>query len=288
MTLKPFFISGCVAGLGLTFLIAQAGCSQPVEEPRPERAPSPVPAVEPEPAPPEPAPPEPAPSGAEPALGGEPDWKKLFAGYKAEFEQEFQPRRAGEVLQLKLGNGPRTVSGKLVAVEADQVLLEVSAGEMGYARSLLAPETRARLYGEDYAHLKATAKVRAEPAEYLREQERLAEAAREKAPASRPQRPESSGQASASIGRHSKPVVNPQDGSVLQVKEYLQANTRNPQSIRYVQWGKIQKHKEGFKVTCVYRVRSGEFGDSTESKYFFMDPRGRVLRTAAFRGVEVD
>jgi hypothetical protein len=218
-------------------------------------------------------------------VGGEPNWKELFAAYKTEFEEEFEPRRSGEVVQLKLGNGPRTVSGKLVAVEANQVLLEVSAGQVGYPRNKLAPETRFLLYGDDYAHLKATAKLRAEREEYLREQEGLAEAARQKELASRP-RP--SDQASASTGSRNKPVVNPKDGSVLQVKEYLQTKTRNPESIRYVKWGKIQKHEEGFKITCVYRVRTDEFGESTESKYFFMNPQGRVLRTAAFRGVNVE
>lgn len=276
--LKKWNFAGCTFGLGFALLLG--GCAPPEDAPPSEPDPEPPHAVvmDPEPAPPEDSlSPEPSPEPVEDAM---PNWKERFASYKAEFAQEFRPLSAGAGVTLKLKSGG-TTSGKLVSLEGDQVILQVSDGEVGFPRNGLTPETRARLYADDYAHLKALQKVKTEESEYQKEQSRLAALEQERA---RVERPRST---SGALNR-SKPVVDPRDGSVLQVKEYLETHSRHPESLRYLKWGKIQKDKDGFKVTCIYKLRSGEFGDSTESKYFFMNAQGKVLRTAAYRGGQVE
>ncbi|MEM7391640.1 MAG: hypothetical protein AAF492_04760 [Verrucomicrobiota bacterium] len=211
------------------------------------------------------------------------EWKVRFAQLKEEYAERFKPRQPGQAVKIQLKQSDRPIEGYLVALNEEEVRLKVAQGEVGYPRELLAPESRAMLYKEDYAFLSARYKVRKEMAEYekLEQQKRLAEErkreqqlAKEQA-RSRP-KPKKKPQ-------FTEPAVN-RGGAVLQVREYIKDNVLNAETVEYLEWGKVKKHGDGWQVTCVYRVYNETLGPTVESKYFFMDKNGSVTQTAPYRG----
>ncbi|MEM7392673.1 MAG: hypothetical protein AAF492_10030 [Verrucomicrobiota bacterium] len=219
-----------------------------------------------------------------------PDWQARYKEARAKYRAAFKAPEPGQTVKIQLKQNSKVVVGALVELSEKQVVLNLDIGRVNYPRKILSDTSRAILWPDDYAHYRAYKTVKAEKrshdlalrrAEYEERKRRQAAA---EAEAARRREAEQKDRAMAEASRPQAPMVNRKDGSVVQVMDYLKENTRNADSIRYVRWGKIRKEKDGYRVSCVYKVAHESLGEVTESKYFFMDPFGHVTRTAPYRG----
>ena len=67
------------------------------------------------------------------------------------------------------------------------------------------------------------------------------------------------------------------DGSVWQAEQYLKERLKDPDSYQSIQWSKVQKHADGYRVSVMYRAMNGLGGMSVEAKRFELDDQGNVL-----------
>jgi hypothetical protein len=192
------------------------------------------------------------------------DWNARGQALMAYYATEFKAPTLEGVTELRLSSGS-TVRGVVTGLTEDSITLQLAQGSITYQNTNLAPELRSRLFARDYAYLKAREQVELERKDFER---RLTDTKVERAK-------ESGGE----IPR------NERDGTVWQVVDYLKNNLRNPDAIRYLEWGRVLPDgKGGYVVSLKYQTTGGSLGVVTENKYFFMNARGQVLRTAAKKG----
>lgn len=74
------------------------------------------------------------------------------------------------------------------------------------------------------------------------------------------------------------PVYNESyDGSVKQVKQYLNANLKDPSSVQYIEWGKVVKTEYGdFVVRVQYRAKNSFGTYNVERKIFALNSIGTI------------
>jgi hypothetical protein len=83
---------------------------------------------------------------------------------------------------------------------------------------------------------------------------------------------------------------NPYDGSVSQVKKYLENNLRDPESIKYAEWSKLiptgsdTTHPSGYVVRCKYRAKNGFGGYVLSNDVFILDSTGNVVSESPWTG----
>lgn len=71
------------------------------------------------------------------------------------------------------------------------------------------------------------------------------------------------------------------DGSVWQVKRWMQDNLKDPDSVQFMGWSGVTEAKEGgYLVTCKYRAKNSFGGYAIEKTTFHLDSQGNV--TMAF------
>jgi hypothetical protein len=68
------------------------------------------------------------------------------------------------------------------------------------------------------------------------------------------------------------------DGSVRQVKRYLDQNLKDPDSYQGIEWSNVVKTDDGrFMVRHKYRAKNGFGGYSIEEQIFILDAQGNVV-----------
>lgn len=73
-------------------------------------------------------------------------------------------------------------------------------------------------------------------------------------------------------------VNNAWDGSVSQVKSWLNANLKDPNSLEFIEWSPVSKTKEGgFMVRVKYRAKNSFGGYVVENKLFLLNSAGIVI-----------
>lgn len=73
------------------------------------------------------------------------------------------------------------------------------------------------------------------------------------------------------------------DGSVRQVKRYLEDNLKDPGSLEVIEWSPISRRAgAGYSVRCRYRARNSFGGYVVENKIFLMDHTGQVTGTIGY------
>ena len=83
-------------------------------------------------------------------------------------------------------------------------------------------------------------------------------------------------------------VVAPQNdpnrnGAVPAVVAYLKDYVRNPETIRFKKWGKVQTTESGWRVSLEYEFSTDTMKNAVTHKWFLMDKTGRVYRTALYK-----
>jgi hypothetical protein len=211
-------------------------------------------------------------------LERETDWIARYREHHQRYEEEFVPPALLETIQLTFRSG-KPISGTLVALEPDHIVLGVPSGKIEYPRVMLSAESLSRLYAEQYAIQSAVEAVRREQRfEKDRRKPRPAEIA-DTEPATG-----EIGSSATSLGKLAGPPENdPVDGSVQQVKDYLSRTVRDPSSLQFLTWSDVIKREKDYQVVCTYRAQAGKFGIVTEKKVFFMNENGEITAVSAVR-----
>ncbi len=67
------------------------------------------------------------------------------------------------------------------------------------------------------------------------------------------------------------------DGSVYQVKSYLENVLKDPDSFEAIEWSTVQNVDTGYMVRCKYRARNSYGGYVIENKIFILNKSGNVI-----------
>lgn len=67
------------------------------------------------------------------------------------------------------------------------------------------------------------------------------------------------------------------DGSVSEVKKYLNTILKDPSSFEAIKWGNVVRTCDGYTVFLTYRARNGFGGMTITTQVFFMDKMGNVV-----------
>lgn len=70
---------------------------------------------------------------------------------------------------------------------------------------------------------------------------------------------------------------NSSDGSVWQVKQYLDKNLKDPDSYKSIEWGKVMRNSEGYQVRHKYRAKNSFGGYVIEEYIYQIDIEGNVV-----------
>jgi RNA polymerase subunit RPABC4/transcription elongation factor Spt4 len=71
------------------------------------------------------------------------------------------------------------------------------------------------------------------------------------------------------------------DGSVEQVKSWLQENLKDPDSLQFIEWSPVQKIYDGrFMVRVKYRAKNSFGGYVIENKIFSLDSSGNLVNVS--------
>jgi len=70
---------------------------------------------------------------------------------------------------------------------------------------------------------------------------------------------------------------SPLNGSVRQVKDWMEKNLKDPDSVEYIEWSPVQKMADRFVVRCKYRAKNSFGGFVIENKLFKMDLNGNIF-----------
>lgn len=98
---------------------------------------------------------------------------------------------------------------------------------------------------------------------------------RDKLPAT-PSINESSGNDSSAHADHlrrdmsAKPEIDPKDGSVKIVKEFIKVNAKNPATFVFLEWSEVSREGGYWKVRCKYRGVSSFNEEVTTNAWFYM------------------
>ena len=76
-----------------------------------------------------------------------------------------------------------------------------------------------------------------------------------------------------------KPIVKQEtSGRVDQVRDYLQANLKDPNSLEFISWYKLTKDNDGnFNVSVKYRAKNSFGGYAVEVRKFYISAKGYVI-----------
>lgn len=76
---------------------------------------------------------------------------------------------------------------------------------------------------------------------------------------------------------------SPLDGGVRQVKNYLKANLKDPNSLKVISWSPVAKRGDGgYQVRCKYRAKNSFGGYVISNQVFVMDSNGNVINVFNF------
>lgn len=67
-----------------------------------------------------------------------------------------------------------------------------------------------------------------------------------------------------------KPEINPKDGSVKIVAEFIKLNAKNPATFRFLEWSEVSTEDGYWKVRCKYRGISSFKAEVTTNAWFYM------------------
>ncbi len=208
-----------------------------------------------------------------------PDWTERFQTLYAYYEKAFTPPVLGETVEVTMLNG-QSRQGKLERISAGDLVLNVGMGTMTLTSESLADVSKARFFARDFAQLNALNQLRDERAKWT-EQQRLASR-----PTPTPQGHRDLRKDTAAANPKAKPPRNaPPNGRVWQIEQYLRKTVAVPHSLRFLEWGRVHPHGDGYTVRCKYTVESADgFGKNTENMIFFMRADGTVYNKAVFKG----
>lgn len=70
------------------------------------------------------------------------------------------------------------------------------------------------------------------------------------------------------------------DGSVLEVRFWLEKHVSNPSSLEFLGWSGVTESKEGgYWVSCKYKTKDSQGADVVEYKRFHLDAKGNVIES---------
>ena len=72
------------------------------------------------------------------------------------------------------------------------------------------------------------------------------------------------------------------DGSVSQVKKYLQNNLKDPNSYESIEWGKVIENENGYIIRHKYRAKNSFGGYTIENNIFHLDLKGNVINVVPY------
>lgn len=68
------------------------------------------------------------------------------------------------------------------------------------------------------------------------------------------------------------------DGSVYQVKNFLEKSLKDPDSVQYIEWSEvIELYDGGYAVRCKYRAKNSFGGYVINEQIFYMNSEGDVI-----------
>lgn len=245
--------------------------------------------------------PQPQPAVAAPRFDpANPDWKLRYTQLRDHYTTQFEAPETGQTVEVLLATG-RAQQGVLEALTEEELTLNIGTGLITLHVDSLAESSRAEFFRGHYAHLNALARGRVEFACW---QEMRDAANRPPAPPPavtdtrggdtpvlppREQRPTRivGGNDGLNAAHRLDPNAPPPQnegpkGRVWQVDQYIRKNAAIPHSLRFLEWGRVQKQGENYTVRVRYTLESAEgLGTSTEDMMFFMYADGSVFRKAA-------
>ena len=72
------------------------------------------------------------------------------------------------------------------------------------------------------------------------------------------------------VGMGAKPAIDPKDGSVKIVEDFIKANAKNPSSFEFLEWSDILMEDGYWKVRCKYRGISSFDAEVTTTAWFYI------------------
>ncbi len=73
-----------------------------------------------------------------------------------------------------------------------------------------------------------------------------------------------------SVEMGEKPKINPKDGSVKIVAEFIKLNAKNPATFQFLEWSDVSREGAYWKVRCKYRGISSFNAEVTTNAWFYM------------------
>ncbi|HEV8512021.1 MAG TPA: hypothetical protein VGQ59_02030 [Cyclobacteriaceae bacterium] len=67
-----------------------------------------------------------------------------------------------------------------------------------------------------------------------------------------------------------KPEVNPKDGSVKIVEEFIKVNAKNPATFEFLEWSEVSTEGDYWKVRCKYRGVASFDKEVTTNAWFYI------------------
>ena len=203
----------------------------------------------------------------------DPDWEALKRELVPKYMKDFVAPTPGEkmVLMMKSGDKKPCILEK---VEGSMVHVKLANGTVGLPATALHPSSQVKLFARAYAQNETLKDLRV-----IRDKHVKAVAAWESA-----QQARKMARAKAS-GKAVVPVNDPKkNGAVPAVVEYLRDYVRNPETVRFRKWGKVQSvPKGGWQVSLEYSFDTESMGEVVTHKWFIMDRTGKVFRTALYK-----
>lgn len=221
----------------------------------------------------------------------EPNWNALKTELVEKHKSSFTPLAGGDEIVLTMRDGSKK-PGKLEKVEGNMVHVEMAAGSVGYPATALHPSSQVALFELAHAQYETVKELRAMKADYEKEKAEWERKQQELLAArSRPKGAGGSGGDGGVGGQpnfFSTPATIPENdpsrkGAVIEVVDYLRDYVRNPESVRFLEWGKVQKTDNGWRVALKYSFSTETMKNAVTHKWFLMDKNGKVYRTALYK-----
>lgn len=75
-----------------------------------------------------------------------------------------------------------------------------------------------------------------------------------------------------------EPEINPKDGSLKVVKEFIKLNAKNPGTLQFLEWSDVSREGGYWKVRCKYRGISSFNAEVTTNAWFYIQ-NNKVVHT---------
>ena len=79
-------------------------------------------------------------------------------------------------------------------------------------------------------------------------------------------------------GMSTKPEIDPKDGSVKIVEEFIKLNAKNPATFEFLEWSEVSTEGGYWKVRCKYRGISSFNAEVTTNAWFYIQ-NNKVVHT---------